>query len=76
MPEKAIPKRAGDHVASMNSEVLVHRSIVRFFSDERGATSIEYGLIVAILGLSLVVALASFPDSLNGIFSDVSGQLK
>jgi pilus assembly protein Flp/PilA len=54
----------------------VWRNIRKFHADERGATSIEYGLIVAIVGLSLVVALASFPGSLNGIFSNVAAKFE
>lgn len=50
--------------------------IKMFRADERGATSIEYGLIVAMMGLGLVVILSSFPKALNSILAAVAGQIK
>jgi pilus assembly protein Flp/PilA len=54
----------------------VQRPTRKFRADERGATSIEYGLIVAIMGLGLVVGLSSFPGALNSIFAEVAGNIK
>jgi Flp pilus assembly pilin Flp len=36
----------------------------RFFSEERGATSAEYVLIIAVLGLGAFVAIPGFSDLL------------
>ncbi len=50
--------------------------IAKFYSDERGATSIEYGLIATVLGLGLVVSLTNLETALNGILTAVSAPLK
>jgi pilus assembly protein Flp/PilA len=34
-------------------------SLVRFFADERGTTAIEYGLLVALLGIALMTTIFS-----------------
>jgi pilus assembly protein Flp/PilA len=47
-----------------------------FVLDERGATAIEYGVIVAIMGLGLLTALTAFPTALNSIFSSVADSFK
>jgi len=39
----------------------------RFGHDERGATAIEYGLIVALIGLVLVTALTAFSDTFKAM---------
>jgi pilus assembly protein Flp/PilA len=36
-----------------------------FASDEKGATAIEYGLIVAVLSLAMVFALGMYADNLE-----------
>ena len=48
------------------------RLIGRFLRDEHGATAVEYGLIVSMIGLALVVALGDLGQALAGIFSDVT----
>jgi pilus assembly protein Flp/PilA len=50
----------------------MRRLLAELWLDESGATSIEYALIVAIVSLSIVVALGSFRDSLNGFFNNVN----
>lgn len=42
----------------------------RFFAEERGATSAEYVLILAVLGLGAFVAVPTLPDLLAHRFSD------
>jgi pilus assembly protein Flp/PilA len=49
--------------------------IAKFCSDERGATSIEYGLIAAVVGLGLVVALSDIQAALNGILGSNAGAI-
>lgn len=40
-------------------------------SDERGATAVEYGLLVALIAAVLVAAVFLLGDTLTGIFEDV-----
>ena len=48
---------------------------VRFLNDESGATAIEYGLIAALIGVGLIVGARTFSTSLNGLFTDVDGEM-
>jgi pilus assembly protein Flp/PilA len=47
----------------------------RFVKDESGATAIEYGLIAAIIGVGIILALGNVRDALNGKFAAVSTEL-
>ncbi|WP_418059468.1 Flp family type IVb pilin [Pimelobacter simplex] len=39
--------------------------------DERGATAVEYGLLVALIAAIIVGVVFTLGDSLKGIFTDV-----
>jgi pilus assembly protein Flp/PilA len=43
----------------------------RFMNDESGATAIEYGLIAAVVGVGIIVALQGLASSLSTTFNDV-----
>ncbi len=45
--------------------------IVRFAADDRGATALEYGLIVAVLSLVVAVATSSVGVSLTALFQRI-----
>ena len=47
----------------------------RFLNDESGATAIEYGLIAALIGVGLITGARAFSTQLNGLFTDVDGDL-
>ncbi|MER8831697.1 Flp family type IVb pilin [Mesorhizobium sp. M0045] len=47
----------------------------RFLEDERGATVIEYGLIVAVLSLAIVAGVGRAADAIQWLFSDNSSRL-
>ena len=53
----------------MNS--VIH-SIQKFIQDEQGATAIEYGLLVALISLVIVVGAAAVGTNLNTLFSNIS----
>jgi pilus assembly protein Flp/PilA len=40
--------------------------------DERGASAVEYGLLIAGIAALIVVVVFAFGDSLQGIFEDTS----
>jgi len=42
--------------------------IGKFLSDETGGTSIEYGLIAALVAITVIAALASIGTSLSSFF--------
>jgi pilus assembly protein Flp/PilA len=53
--------------------MLAMRGIIRrFLCDRRGATAIEYGLIVALISLALVAGIGSTHNSLENMFINLS----
>jgi len=43
--------------------------------DERGATAVEYGLLVALIAAIIVGVVFTLGDSLKGIFTDVNNSI-
>ena len=42
----------------------------RFDRDERGASAVEYGLLIAGIAALIVVVVFAFGDTITGIFTD------
>ena len=40
--------------------------------DERGATAVEYGLMVALIAIVIILAVAAVGSSINAIFNDAA----
>ncbi|PNH81141.1 Flp family type IVb pilin [Arthrobacter sp. AFG20] len=47
----------------------------RLRQDEKGATAVEYGLMVALIAVALVVGVGAFGGSLNGFFNTLFADL-
>ena len=47
----------------------------KFFSDEEGATAIEYGLIAAGIAVAIIAAVFAIGDELNNFFIAVQTKL-
>ena len=47
----------------------------RFAKDESGATTIEYGLIAALIAVAAIGAMTSLGESLSGLFGKIGGEL-
>jgi pilus assembly protein Flp/PilA len=43
--------------------------------DERGATAVEYGLMVALIAIVIIVAVALLGGNLSGLFNQVAGSV-
>ncbi|MGM4930066.1 Flp family type IVb pilin [Tardiphaga sp. 1201_B9_N1_1] len=50
--------------------------IKKFWSDESGATAIEYGLIAAGISLAIIAVVNGLGTNLNGKFTEINGSLK
>jgi len=48
----------------------------RFFSDQSGATAIEYGLIAAGIALAIIAAVNGLGSTLNTNFTSINSSLK
>ncbi|HKZ97353.1 MAG TPA: Flp family type IVb pilin [Hyphomicrobiaceae bacterium] len=51
------------------------RLIRQFTDDARGATSIEYAMIILIIGIGIISVLNPLPGSLNAIWGGVTSSL-
>ena len=47
----------------------------RFLNNEDGATAIEYGLIAALIGVAIILAVTAVGEGLQGTFNEVAGEL-
>jgi pilus assembly protein Flp/PilA len=45
------------------------------FRDERGATAVEYGIMVALIAVVIIVAVALLGDNLSALFDDVANSV-
>ena len=52
------------------------RMISKFWSDESGATAIEYGLIAAGIALAIITVVNSLGSTMNDKFGSISTSLK
>ncbi|MFT4911459.1 MAG: pilus assembly protein Flp/PilA [Brevundimonas sp.] len=57
-------------------EGLMRRFLSRFRRDDSGATSIEYGIILALMFLVILSALTAFGGSSSGIFNTAMNTLR
>jgi pilus assembly protein Flp/PilA len=48
----------------------------KFWSDESGATAIEYGLIAAGISLAIIAIVNTLGGTLNGNFNSINSSLK
>lgn len=51
------------------------KALKAFFKDEEGQGMVEYGLIIALIAIVVIVALGSMGESISGIFDRSSGVL-
>ncbi len=54
----------------------MQRILMKFFSDQSGATAIEYGLIAAGISLAIIAAVNGLGSTLNTNFSSINSSLK
>lgn len=45
------------------------------FTEERGATALEYGVLVALIALIIIAGVGLFGTQLNGFFTTVAGRV-
>jgi Flp pilus assembly pilin Flp len=49
--------------------------IKQFLCDVRAATAVEYGLLVALIGITMGLGLTSFTNELNLLMTDIGNSL-
>ena len=53
----------------------MRKFIQKFFSDESGATAIEYGLIAALISVAIITAVTAVGTNLSTTFNSVATAL-
>lgn len=48
------------------------RHLTRWYRDERGQGMVEYGLIIALIAVALILTLGTLRDGLIATFCDIS----
>lgn len=69
MTAMMLPVAAHDRTTPM-------KFLVRFLTDEAGATAIEYGLIAALIAVVIITAVTTVGTNLSGTFTSVAASIK
>jgi len=51
------------------------RKIVAFINDEEGASAVEYGLLVGLIAVAIIVAVTALGAKLNALFVQITAAL-
>lgn len=51
------------------------KTLTTLARDERGATMVEYGLMVALIAMVCLVAVTAIGTNLNTVFTTISGKI-
>jgi len=51
------------------------KKLISFFKDEEGATAVEYGLMVALIAVVIIVAVALLGTNLSTKFNEVASEV-
>jgi pilus assembly protein Flp/PilA len=65
----------GTNGADLRIKEAVMNLLQSFLRDRRGATVVEYGLLVSILAVTLAAALGNYYDLMNNMFGNISLKL-
>lgn len=68
-------REAARRVALLQSFRIDAARTKRFMLDEQGVTAIEYGLIAALIAVTIIVAVALVGTDLNAVFNTISSEL-
>lgn len=49
--------------------------MIRLRSEEKGATAVEYGIMVALIAVVIIVAVSLLGNNLSGMFNNVAGKV-
>ncbi len=53
----------------------ITQTLVRFGRDEEGASMAEYALLLGVIAVALVTVIATFKNSIAGLFNNTSNTL-
>jgi pilus assembly protein Flp/PilA len=50
-------------------------TLVRFFRDEEGQGMTEYGLIIALVAVAVIIAITAMGEGISDIFDQITAEL-
>ena len=59
----------------MLRQYILLQDLLRNRRDERGATAVEYGLMVALIAVAIIAAVFLLGNKLTALFTEVSSSL-
>jgi pilus assembly protein Flp/PilA len=68
--------RAGKGAHIPDTEAVLRLILMKFLSDQSGATAIEYGLIAAGIALAIISAVTGLGSTLNNSYGSINSSLK
>jgi Flp pilus assembly pilin Flp len=54
---------------------VIKERIVALLIDESGSTAVEYGLLVSLVGVTVVTAMTEFGEVLRDMFEDIADKI-
>ena len=54
---------------------VLTKAVSRFIRDQRGASMLEYGLLVGLVAIAAIVAVTAMGNALSDMFGDASSAL-
>lgn len=54
---------------------MLERALKRFAADEAGATAIEYGLIAALVALTVLTAMVALGGGTSNLFNHIANEV-
>ena len=60
---------------STGVSMRIQEMMGKFSKDESGATAVEYGLIISLIVIGLVVSMNAFGDSSEGLWATVTSNV-
>jgi pilus assembly protein Flp/PilA len=55
--------------------VSVNNRLAQFRSDDRGVTSVEYGLMIALIAVVIIAAVTLLGNNLSTLFNNIAGAI-
>ena len=59
----------------MTKAIAAVQTKLFFLRSEKGATAVEYGLMVALIAVVIIIAVLTLGNKLSSLFSDTASQI-
>lgn len=56
--------------------IAIRRTLRKLLADQRGATAVEYGLIVALIAVAAIGGISALGGGAGGMWTDLAGEVQ